>query len=115
MFGCSKRRIMKIIIEAFRYLQDKYEMKVLKSCLHGSFPQVIWSNGHKRVKIVFDFTDSLPVHIFIYDEDDEYMFQYTEIAEELKFASASDKTIDEYVVHAARIFLSLLENKTVNL
>ena len=58
---------MKSLLKYFKYLENEYQMHIIDSYLKGSFPYVIWSNGKINIKIVFDFTDTNPIHIFIYD------------------------------------------------
>lgn len=103
--GCN---IKKLIID-FKYLEDEYEIDLIESNLKGSFPYTIWSNGKKDVKIIFDFTDENPMHIFIYDSDDFAMYSYKEFADEFKYTPKSNKDIYGYINYAAKRFYEILK------
>lgn len=96
------------LISEFEYLSSEFGFFVIESYLSGSFPYVIWSNKVKNIKIVFDFTDLNPVHIFIYDTDDIAMFKSVEIYKELVYNPISNKEVDGYIVYAAKTFHQLL-------
>ncbi|MFR1518661.1 MAG: hypothetical protein ACLSVG_07800 [Clostridia bacterium] len=100
---------IKKLVEYFKYLADEYGMNLIEKYLKGSFPYVIWSNGKKNIKVVFDYTDDKPMHIFVYDSDDFAMYSYKEFADELKYRSKSDKDIDGDIEYAARKFYELLK------
>lgn len=104
-----KGQKMKTLLKEFEYLTTKYGMDLIDSYLKGSFPHAIWSNGIKNIKIIFDFTDKNPIHVFVYDANDIVMFDYKEFSEELKYNPKSSKDIDGYIIYAAHIFYEILK------
>lgn len=104
---------MDSIQKKFVFLSSKYNLKVIKKQESGSFPFVTWSNDHLVIKVVFDLTDENPVHIFIYDADDKYMYSYQEIAEELKYVPKNKHDIDGYLFHAASVFEKWLSENLI--
>ena len=104
---------MKILIEEFKFLTSEFGMQIIDSYLKGSFPYVVWSNNKKNIKVVFDFTDNKPVHIFVYDSNDLAMYNYKEFVNELVYAANSKKEIVGYIKHAAKVFYELLKNSNL--
>ena len=105
---------MKSLLKYFKYLENEYQMHIIDSYLKGSFPYVIWSNGKINIKIVFDFTDTNPIHIFIYDASDRAMYSYQEFADEFKYYPKSNKDINGYINVASEKFYGILkQNKSI--
>lgn len=90
-------------------MSDEYGMNLIKTYLKGSFPYAIWSNGNKNIKVVYDFTDDNPIHIFVYDSDDFAMYSYKELFDEFKLKSNPGKDIDAYIIFAANKFHDILK------
>ena len=101
---------MKILLREFNFLQTIYGMQVIDKYLKGSFPFVIWSNGKINVKVGFDFTDNVPVHIFVYEVNDVAMFEAKEFAEELNNNAIKNNEIDMIIKYAAEKFFEILQH-----
>ena len=112
-FGYFKKggaiHINKLVTD-FAYLEDNYGMNLIEKCLTGSFPYTVWGNGKKNIKIVFDFTDDNPMHIFVYDSNDFAMYSYKEFSDEFKYMPTSSKDINGYIDYAAKKFYELLKH-----
>ncbi len=60
----------------FNYLLNFYGLDIIEEYKANTYFYIVWSNKIKNIKICYDFTDTSPIGIYIYDYDDHFMFNY---------------------------------------
>ncbi len=103
------------LVKNFEYLTNEYGMDLIESRLRSSFPYAVWSNGKINIKVICDFSDIKPLHLYVYKADDLAMFEVLkEYIDEFIYQPKSNTDVVGYFKYAARVFYDILKkDKTI--